>query len=556
MSPVDKVNILLVDDQPAKLLSYEAILAPLGENLVRANSGKEALEHLLRMDIAVVLVDVCMPDIDGFELAAIIHEPPRHRRTAIIFVSAVHLTDIDRLRGFECGGVDYVSVPVEPEILRARVSVFAELYRKTRELERLNQDLERRVAERTAELTEAASRLRQSEAALKEADRRKDEFLAMLAHELRNPLAPIRNSVEILRQRADEERGLRWGYEIIERQLNQLTRLVDDLLDVGRITRGKLEMRPEPSELGQVLQGAADAIRPDLAHKGLHFEVSLPPEPVPILVDRVRLTQVILNLLDNARKFTPAGGTIWLTGESDGEDVLITVRDSGVGVAADELPRLFQMFYQPSTGSVPQGGLGIGLALVRRIVEMHGGWVEARSPGPGGGSEFVVQLPSGVVAEAPAATVEPLGNVVELPTPRRVLIVDDNQDSAKSLAILLRRDGNVVQTAFDGVAAISAAESFRADVILLDIGLPEMDGYHVARQIRQRPWGSHVLLVAVTGWGQDDDRRLTREAGFDAHLVKPVDLRMIIGLIHGAPVTPWPAVPAGEPRLDSLRAGA
>ena len=531
----DKVNILLVDDQPAKLLSYEAILGPLGENLVRANSGKEALEHLLRMDIAVVLIDVCMPDLDGFELASIIHEHPRHRRTAIIFVSAVHLTDIDRMRGYECGGVDYVSVPVEPEILRARVSVFAELYRKTRQLERLNQDLERRVAERTAELTEAASRLRESEAALKEADRRKDEFLAMLAHELRNPLGPIRNSVEILSQRADQERGLRWSYEMIDRQLNQLTRLVDDLLDVSRITRGKLEMRPDPAELGQLLQGAADGIRTDLARKGLHLEVALPAEPVPMLVDRVRLTQVVLNLLDNARKFTPAGGTIWLTGERVGKEVRITVRDSGVGIPADELPRLFQMFYQRSTDTVPnQGGLGIGLALVRRIVEMHGGTVEARSQGVGAGSEFVVHLPSAVPAPGPAAAAEPMEGPAEPPAPRRILVVDDNQDSARSLAMLLRRDGNAVQTAFDGAAAISVAESFKAEVVLLDIGLPELNGYQVARQIRQQPWGRNIVLVAVTGWGQDDDRRLAREAGFDAHLVKPVDYRMITRLLRGA----------------------
>src|SRR5439155_6509559 len=246
MATSEPVNILLVDDQPGKLMSFEAILAPLGERLIKASSGREALERLLKTDMAVVLIDVCMPDLDGFELATLIREHPRHQRTAIIFVSAVHLTEIDRLHGFECGGVDYVSVPVEPEILRARVGVFADLYRKTKQLEWLNRELERRVAERTSELTEAASRLRESEAALRDTDRRKDEFLAMLAHELRNPLAPIRNAAEILRHETDGPRETRWPYEVIERQIGHLTRLVDDLLDVSRITRGKLEIRREP----------------------------------------------------------------------------------------------------------------------------------------------------------------------------------------------------------------------------------------------------------------------------------------------------------------------
>jgi signal transduction histidine kinase len=534
MNSADKVNILLVDDQPAKLLGYEAILSPLGENLVRANSGREALEHLLRTDIAVVLVDVCMPDLDGFELAAMIREHPRHRRAAIIFVSAVHMTDIDRLRGYECGGVDYVSVPVEPELLRARVSVFADLYRKTRALERLNQELERRVEERTAELRDTLLRLQESEASLRDADHRKDEFLAMLAHELRNPLAPIRNSVEILRQRADQERGLRWSYEVIERQLAQLSRLVDDLLDVSRITRGRLEIRPEIVDLGEILRNAADGIRPEVCAKHLQFEVAVPAEPVPVQADPVRLTQVVLNLLDNARKFTPDGGTVGLAGEQGSHEVVITVRDSGPGIPAEARPRLFQMFYQVNDGTAPyRGGLGIGLALVKRIVEMHGGTVEVRSPAAGNGSEFVVRLP--LVSAAPVVASSPLGRSVGLASPRRVLVVDDNEDSANSLAVLLRRDGNTVRTAYDGLAAIAAAESFHAEVVLLDIGLPALDGYHVARQIRQTPWGRDIVLVAVTGWGQENDRRRTREAGFDAHLVKPVDFGLVRGLLGRAP---------------------
>jgi signal transduction histidine kinase len=533
----EPVNILLVDDQPGKLLSYEAILAPLGENLIQASSGKEALEHLLRTDIAVVLIDVCMPDLDGFELATMIREHPRYQRTAIIFVSAVHLSDIDRLRGFECGAVDYVGVPVEPEILRARVGVFADLHRKTRQLEWLNQELERRVAERTSELTAAAARLRESEAALRDRDRRKDEFLAMLAHELRNPLAPIRNVVELLRQQAAGGREVRWSYEVIERQLGHLSRLVDDLLDVSRITRGKLELRPEAADLRDIARAAAEAIQPAVAARDVSLRVSLPVVPVPVRADTVRMTQVVLNLLDNACKFTPAGGAISLTVEREDERVRVSVRDSGAGIAAGELPRLFQMFYQSDTSTAPsQGGLGIGLALVKLIVEMHHGSVEATSEGPGLGSEFVVRLP---VAEAarksvearPEAGVDPVES-----TGRRILVVDDNEDNAETLAMLLRRHGHEVRTAHDGEAAVVLADVFGAEVVLLDIGLPVLDGYQAARAIREQPWGKAITLVAVTGWGQEHDRQRSRDAGFDAHLVKPVNLAELMKLVL-APAT-------------------
>ena len=521
MSHAEKVNILLVDDQPGKLMSYEAILAPLDENLIKASSGKEALEHLLRTDIAVVLIDVCMPDIDGFELAAMIREHPRHQRVAIIFVSAVHLTDIDRLRGYESGGVDYVSVPVEPEILRARVTVFADLHRKTRQLEQLNRELEERVAARTSELTDAATRLRESEAILRETGRRKDEFLAMLSHELRNPLAPIRNTIEVLRRRADAAEEVRWSYDLIERQLSHLTRLVEDLLDVSRITYGRLEIRREPADLAAIVRDAAVAVQPELGAKGLQLQVELPATPIPVVADVVRLTQVVRNLLDNAFKFTPAGGSVWLTGERGPDGARITVRDSGAGIAAEELPHVFRMFYQPSRHPAPsQGGLGIGLALVRRIVEMHEGTVEVTSAGPGQGSEFTIRLPLGEALPEPRTE------------PRlRVLVVDDNVDSAESLALLLRRGGSEVRTAYDGLAAVITAESFRPDVVLLDIGLPVLDGYHAARRIRQQPWGGAMTLAALTGWGQPTDLARSREAGFDAHLVKPVDYAAVVHLL-------------------------
>jgi signal transduction histidine kinase/ActR/RegA family two-component response regulator len=477
-----------------------------------------------------------MPELDGFELASIIREHPRHQRTAIIFVSAVHLTDIDRLRGYECGGVDYVSVPIEPEILRARVSVFADLYRKTRQLERLNRELEQRVAERTAELTAAADRLLESESALLEAGRRKDEFLAVLSHELRNPLAPILNAVEILRHRPQNEEELRWSHDVIDRQVGHLTRLVDDLLDVSRITRGKLEIRRRPVDLNQILVNVADGVQAALAPKRLRLEVSLPAEPMPALVDPMRMSQIVLNLLDNAVKFTPEGGTIWLSAAISADGVTISVRDSGVGISAPDLPHLFEMFHQVNGNALPsQNGLGIGLALVRWIIGLHGGTVEAKSEGPGQGSEFVVRLPA---AERPVEV--PLPPVLrETPArkapSRRVLIVDDNRDSADSLALLLRRHGNEVHTAYDGIAALSAVESFRPEVVLLDIGLPELDGYDAARRIREQSNGRNITLIAVTGWGQEKDRNRSYEAGFDAHVTKPVEPGTLEDLLRGLP---------------------
>jgi signal transduction histidine kinase/ActR/RegA family two-component response regulator len=532
----DPVNILLVDDQHSKLLSYEAILGPLGENLIQASSGNEALEHLLRTDIAVVLMDVSMPDLDGFELASMIHEHPRHRRTAIIFVSAIHVTDMDRLRGYEVGGVDYVSVPIVPELLRARVSVFSDLYRKTQQLEKLNAELERRVEERTAALEASSGRLRESEEMLRETDRRKDEFLAMLAHELRNPLAPIRNSVEYLRLR-ERDPELEWSFDVIDRQVDHLTRLVDDLLDVSRITRGKLEIRRKRVDLSEILRMALETIQPQITRKSQRLHVSLPPGPIPLQADTVRMTQVVLNLLDNAMKFTPEEGSIWLTVEREEEDRLaIRVRDQGKGLEPEDLPQLFQMFYQSRhTHGLNVGGLGIGLALVRRLVEMHGGTVEATSAGLGTGSEFVIRLPIAEErADAGGAGTGAPATASDQPA-RRILVVDDNRDSAESLALLLRLSGHEVLAVHDGLAAVEAVDSWGAEIVLLDIGLPELDGYEVATRIRQRPDSRRIVLIAVTGWGQDSDRRRSREAGFDAHLTKPIENATLQKLLAAVP---------------------
>lgn len=529
----DKVNILLVDDQPGKLLTYEAMLSELGENLIKANSGREALEHLLKTDITVVLMDVSMPELDGFELAEIIRGHPRYQKTAIIFVSAVHLTDLDRLKGYESGAVDYVSVPVIPELLRAKVSVFAELYRKTRESERLNRELEQRVAERTAELE--ASTARQTELAeqLRQADRRKDEFLALLAHELRNPLAPVRNAVTIMRMKNSDDPELAWCRDVIERQANQLTRLVDDLLDVSRITRGKIKLRLEPLDLATVLEAAVETSRPLIdAHKH-ELVLTLPKDRVRIEGDLTRLTQVIANLLNNAAKYQNEGGRIELTAACDRGEAVISVKDQGVGIAPEMLAQAFDLFSQGERApDRAQGGLGIGLSLVKNLVEMHGGSVGGVSGGLGKGSEFVVRLPC-VAAEPDALRdLAPDSAMTQASHPLRVLVVDDSMDAAESLAKLLRLAGHEVLVAHDGAEALEIAEAERPAVMLLDIGLPGMDGYEVCRRIRQQG-RSDARIIAVTGYGQERDRERSRDAGFDSHAVKPVDPTELMKLVSG-----------------------
>jgi PAS domain S-box-containing protein len=653
----ERVNILLVDDQPAKLLSYVAILGQLDENLIEANSGREALEHLLKTDIAVVLVDVCMPDLDGFELAAMIRQHPRCQETAIIFVSGIHMTDLDRLKGYEVGAVDYVPVPVVPEILRARVAVFADLYRKTRQLERLNFELERRVAERTAELEASTARLRESEQrlstilqnasavislwdadsrfvhvnrrfeevfgvrsenirgravrevfpadiaeelerhhrrvlaagkpleieqsfpyrdethfhatvmaplfdaggaprgivsvstditerkhfeeTLKDADRRKDEFLAMLSHELRNPLAPIRNAVQVLSILGTSDPRFQEARDIIVRQVEHMTRLVDDLLDVSRLTRGKITLKKETLLLADVLDAAVETSRPLIEHHEHSLAVRNTEPSLRLEGDHARLVQVVGNLLANAAKFTPKGGHITLVAERSPAGAVIRIRDTGVGIPKAAQARVFELFAQEEkTLARSQGGLGIGLTLVKRLVEMHGGRVIVQSDGPGRGSEFTVIVPA--LAQTEATVDNGAGRLETPPTSRlRVLVVEDNPDAAGGLKMLLELAGHDVQVAPDGLQALRLVDEFEPHVALVDLGLPVLDGFQVARRIRQEH-PTRPLLIALSGYGREEDKQQSKAAGFDHHLVKPVDFRAILSHLMevGASVMP------------------
>jgi PAS domain S-box-containing protein len=374
---------------------------------------------------------------------------------------------------------------------------------------------------------------------LRDADRRKDEFLATLAHELRNPLAPIRNAVELLR-RSDGNNGLiDRARSIIGRQLDQMVRLIDDLLDLSRISQGRVQVRKEPVELAAVIGCAIEAVRPMVEAQAHKLTVSVPPEAIWLNADPTRLAQVIANLLNNAAKYTEKGGHIWLTGDRQGGEAIVSVRDTGIGIAAEHLPHLFEMFSQIAPAlERSQGGLGIGLWLVRGLVELHGGKIEARSGGPGKGSEFIVRLPALEVPELQESREPAKDTQISGGRKRRILVVDDNRDAADSLAMMLQMMDHETCTAYDGLEATRAAATFRPEVVLLDIGLPKLNGYEAARHIRREPWGTGMALIALTGWGQEEDKRRALEAGFDHHLTKPVDaaaLEKLLALIKPPP---------------------
>jgi signal transduction histidine kinase/DNA-binding response OmpR family regulator len=710
----DKVNILVVDDLPDKLTVVGAILQELGENVVAALSGREALRRLLDQDYAVILLDVNMPDIDGFETAQLIRQRPRSAHTPIIFITA-YGDEVRASKGYQLGAVDYITSPIIPEVLRTKVGVFVELYRKT---EQVKQQAEQRVAlareqaaraaaeeatRRSLFLAEATTTLANSldfdatargllrlvvpyladasavtvagdlgcswrseltwmpapnhvvetrrlglaeephddlwkavekvlaggaeqvltgidlafpnaadagngspahriRAALvlpllargrtlgaltlarsapqrrfsaadlvlardlagraaialdnarlygeiHESDRLKNEFLAMLAHELRNPLAPIRNAVLVMRAAPDDEKTQCWAQDVIDRQVRQMVRLVDDLLEVSRITRGKITLQTRMVDVAAVVADALETSRPLVDARRHELNVSLPPAPLQLRADPARLAQVIANLLNNAAKYTSECGKIGLTVRNEGDEVVFRVRDNGVGIPLEMQARVFDLFTQvEDTLDRSQGGLGIGLTVARRLVELHGGKIEAHSDGPGKGSEFVVRVPmrtdalptvSGAPHRAngsnavtlPDAADDDVRSADDGPAGFRTLVVDDNVDAAESLATLLRVRGHEVRTAHDGQSALTVAEDFRPEVVLLDIGLPRIDGYEVARRLRRRPELAGVHLVSLTGYGQVEDRRRSCEAGFDHHLVKPVSIEILHGLL-------------------------
>jgi signal transduction histidine kinase len=374
---------------------------------------------------------------------------------------------------------------------------------------------------------------KRAEDALKEADRSKNEFLATLAHELRNPLAPIRAAVKILQLKSDPTPVSQSALEVIERQTRQMTRLIDDLLDIARVTSNKLELRREKILLSEVLDAAVETSQPLIEQRGHKLIVKAPSAPIYIDGDLVRLAQVISNLLNNAAKYTGRGGRIWLTVARKENDSVIKIRDTGIGIPAEMMPQIFEMFTQADRTNGPPGGLGIGLTLVKRLVEMHGGTITVHSEGLGKGSEFVVRVPMTSSPSVPPEIQEKgkPKSKAEKGTSTRILVVDDNQDSADSIGLLLKLLGNEVRIEHDGLAAVDVANEFKPQVVLLDIGLPTLNGYEAAKKIRKKPWGRQAVLIAVTGWGETVDRQRSKKAGFDHHLVKPVEPDVLTNLL-------------------------
>jgi signal transduction histidine kinase len=667
----EKVNILVVDDLPDKRLAFQVVLEELGQNLVMASSGAEALRELLEHDFAVVLLDVNMPDIDGIETAELIRQHGKTRHTPIIFVTA-YADEMQTARGYQLGAVDYILSPIVPEILRSKVRVFVELYRAQRRAQALARlEAERAAAEEATrrseflafashelgvslDLEEAIERflrllvpgqaqsaalsmrvdgellqvtsdgapcppelaaaLRQGEAEgartrvaqaeviplkagartvavlafvnrrgprarstadqamldelatraavafdnarlywnlkremartkeaeekLLEAARRKDEFLAMLSHELRNPLAPIRNAAEVMRRIAPADPAIAWARDVVERQVTHLAQLVDDLLDVSRITQGKIALKKEPVELGKVIQHSIETARSMLEAKRHQLVLGMPSTPIWVHGDFARLAQVVGNLLNNAAKYTAEGGRIELTASADRGEAVITVRDNGIGIDGELLPHVFELFTQGErTLDRSQGGLGVGLTVVQRLVDLHQGRVEVHSAGIGKGALFRITLPciSEVPQQHPA---DGAARPAARSGGRRVLVVDDNIDAAESIAVFLRLEGHEVRTVGDGAQALSIAQVFAPHVAVLDIGLPGMSGYEVAKRLRQKGLDAPGLLIALTGYGQREDRSRSDEAGFHHHFVKPADPRDIQAVIAG-----WTAQP-------------
>jgi PAS domain S-box-containing protein len=412
-----------------------------------------------------------------------------------------------------------------------------------------NAQLYRLAKTEVAERKLGEQAVRESELALRDADRRKDEFLATLAHELRNPLAPVRNSLELIKLAGGDAELIERARSTMDRQISQMVRLIDDLLDVSRITRNKLELRRRPVDFAPIVLHAVESTHPLFEQARHELLVGLPAETIRLDADPERLTQVFGNLLTNACKYTEPGGRIWLSAERRSTDVVVTIRDTGIGIPPDRLPEVFDLFTQVDRSlERSQGGLGIGLSLVKRLVEMHEGSVSAHSEGRGRGSEFVVRLP--ILTEEPVAGPPPSSGDDVTTARGRILVVDDNHDGAESLALLLARTGAETRTAHDGASAVAAAAAFRPDVILLDLGMPKMNGYEACKAIREQPWGQDMVIVALTGWGQDEDRRRSAAAGFDGHLVKPVERAALVSLLDSlsrAREAPPPASPGPGP---------
>ncbi|MDQ3336545.1 MAG: response regulator [Myxococcota bacterium] len=542
---VSGAKILVVDDTPANLIAAEAALAPLKRQVVIASSGQDALGYLLEQEFALVLLDVQMPEMDGYETARWIRSRERTQHLPIIFMTAHDHNHASVLRAYSLGAVDFLFKPFDPEVLCAKASVFVMLQERTEQLanERLERDFENRRRdfetealrrERDRELA-AKKELTRLNEALAEHDRRKDSFIAILAHELRNPLAPLRTCIDIVRD--DKNELTPRMVDVLDRQTNMLVRLVDDLLDLARIKADKIELRPEPIDLRDVVEAAVTTSRPLLDEHKHHLAVHAPAKAVKVVADTVRLTQVICNLINNAARYTSTHGAIEVSvGLYDESLAFVRVRDNGIGIPLELQHTIFKMFVQERVRSDGSGGLGLGLALSRRLVEMHRGEIVCESAGRDQGSTFEIRIPR----EGSPLALSPRKRTMEMsrlrldghdPRSVRTVVVDDNDDARELVCDLLRRKGYSVLTASDGPTGLCLIRDHKPDVALVDLGLPMLDGFGVVETLRKECPDIKTRLIALTGYGQAADQVRTRQAGFHAHLVKPASAAAIFACL-------------------------
>ncbi|HKX51503.1 MAG TPA: response regulator [Candidatus Binatia bacterium] len=501
-NPTLEYTILNVDDHDAGRYAKSRILQLAGYRVVEAATGADALRLIREAKPQLILLDVKLPDVDGTQLCRTIKSDPLSAQIMVLQISAVHTTRADRIHGLECGADTYLIEPVQADELLATVNALLRLYDREREN-------------------------RQLVAQLRNADRQKDDFLAALAHELRNPLGVVSNAFDILPETQTPEPVSQELRDIIGRQIGLMSRLVDDLLDISRIARGQIGLAREPCDFAAIARQTVDDYRAILESNGLELTLDVPSHPVWVVGDCTRLAQSISNLLQNAGKFTSAGDTVTvkLVDNPDEHCAVLSVRDTGIGMESDFLARIFEPFSQFDPGVGRKGGLGIGLSLVKGLIELHGGEVHARSEGPGHGSEITIRLPTQKFADsgdpAPKSTIAG----ADAPACYRILVIDDNSLAARTLQIFLADKGHQVELAVTGPQGLEKARRYLPQVVLCDIGLPGLDGYSVARQLRQEQGSNKMFLVAVSGYGQEEDQERAKSAGFDAYLVKPISLK-------------------------------
>ena len=529
---IEKPKILVVNDDANSLFALTSLLAQWAEQesyeVLAARSGQEALRQVLMHDFAVILLDVNMPGMDGFETAEAIHQRARSADIPIIFITAFLADELDRLKAYQRGAVDFLFTPVIPQILYAKIAVFVALAVKNEELKKQA----RQLSQRTTELTATNKRLTREIEDRQVAERQnhaKDEFLAMLGHELRNPLSAISSAASLIGLPGVSTDGVQRAKKIIQRQSQHLGRIVDDLLDLSRAMSGKILLNRAPLDLSALVAHTLETFR--ATGRSGDYQLIQDLDPGWIDGDPTRLEQIASNLIDNALKYTPPGGRIEVRTWTENDDVVLSVRDTGVGISADLLPHVFDVFVQgSSTLDRAQGGLGIGLSLVRRLTELHGGSIEAESKGPGGGSTFTLRMPRIEHQAAPAPALAPAVQERGQGKPS-VLLIEDNEDGREMMAMMLSCYGYEVQYAEDGLRGLEVAARFRPDLALVDIGLPGIDGYEVARRLRADPATRDIKLIALTGYGLAEDLRRVLDAGFDRHLVKPVDIDHLMEVI-------------------------